>query len=443
MDAIYTLPQFYDMFPRARFWRAIFLWRLRPLSLKRWFPILALVVMLLAACAPTGGSAVTPVPTIGLVFAPTATSPAAVATPKNLQWVAPPPMTIDPAKIYLATFKTAKGDITIQLFADKAPITVNNFVFLAREGFYDTTTFHRVLQGFMAQGGDPTGTGSGGPGYQFEDEFHPDLIFSEAGLLAMANSGPGTNGSQFFITFGPTEHLNFAHTIFGKVVEGQDIALSLALRDPSANPTSPGDTLFTITIEESAVSLLPEPTPTPEPKAPVVEESRPLAALDIAARANFYNTAPALVIDPAKIYSATIETTKGTITVELYPADAPQSVNNFYVLANLGYWDNFPIVFVESGLFALTGSPGGQPGSDVGYSLPSEAKRPHAAGALGGWPDATGLRVSGSQFYFMLAADSRFDSSSFTAFGSVVAGLDIATTLTVDDKIVMITVVEK
>ncbi|MBV7338411.1 peptidylprolyl isomerase [Chloroflexi bacterium TSY] len=122
-------------------------------------------------------------------------------------------MTIDPERYYYAMFKTEKGDMKIQLFAERAPVTVNNFVFLARDGYYNDTVFHRVLEGFMAQGGDPTGTGSGGPGYEFEDEFFPGLEFDRRGLLAMANRGPTTNGSQFFITFGPTEWLNGGHTL--------------------------------------------------------------------------------------------------------------------------------------------------------------------------------------------------------------------------------------
>ncbi|NPV07962.1 MAG: peptidylprolyl isomerase [Anaerolineae bacterium] len=170
--------------------------------------------------------------------------------PAPKQWTSPPPMTIDTAKTYFATLKTEKGDIRVELFADWAPKTVNNFVFLAREGFYDNTTFHRVLADFMAQGGDPTGTGSGGPGYRFEDEIDPGLAFDEPGLLAMANAGANTNGSQFFITFVPTPWLNGAHTIFGRVVEGMDVALSLRLRDPRENPSYPGDTLFTVEIEE-------------------------------------------------------------------------------------------------------------------------------------------------------------------------------------------------
>lgn len=168
----------------------------------------------------------------------------------NKQYDAPPAMTIDVNKQYLATFKMAKGgEFVAKLFVDKAPITVNNFVFLAREGFYDGTTFHRVLDGFMAQGGDPTGTGMGGPGYQFEDEFS-DLTFDKPGLLAMANSGPNTNGSQFFITYAPTPHLNGKHTIFGEVIEGMDLVNSITRRDPEQNPDFQGDVIETITITE-------------------------------------------------------------------------------------------------------------------------------------------------------------------------------------------------
>jgi cyclophilin family peptidyl-prolyl cis-trans isomerase len=153
-------------------------------------------------------------------------------------------------KQYSATFKMATGgEFVAQLFPDKAPKTVNNFVFLARNGFYDGTTFHRVIDGFMAQGGDPTGTGTGGPGYAFEDEFS-DLTFDQPGLLAMANSGPNTNGSQFFITFVPTPHLDGKHTIFGQVIEGMDVVEGITRRDPQQNPGFPGDTIETITISE-------------------------------------------------------------------------------------------------------------------------------------------------------------------------------------------------
>lgn len=166
------------------------------------------------------------------------------------QWPTPPEMTIDPKKAYRATLKTEKGDIVVALFADQAPQTVNSFVFLARQGFYDNTTFHRVLAGFMAQGGDPTGTGRGGPGYDFADEIVPGAKFDSAGILAMANAGPNTNGSQFFITFGPAPWLNGHYTIFGRVVEGMDVLHSLKLRDPEQRPNFKGDTLKTVEISQ-------------------------------------------------------------------------------------------------------------------------------------------------------------------------------------------------
>ena len=164
----------------------------------------------------------------------------------------PPPMTIDPSKRYVATLATEQGDIVVELYAVDAPKTVNNFVFLAREHYYDGTTFHRVLPGFMAQGGDPTGTGSGGPGYQFADEFSPKRRHDGPGVLSMANAGPGTNGSQFFITFVATPHLDDRHTVFGKVIGGMDVVLGLTPRDPGQNPGQQGDTLRGVTIEELA-----------------------------------------------------------------------------------------------------------------------------------------------------------------------------------------------
>jgi peptidylprolyl isomerase/peptidyl-prolyl cis-trans isomerase B (cyclophilin B) len=164
---------------------------------------------------------------------------------------APPEMVIDPSKDYVATIVTEKGDIDVELFASKAPKTVNNFVFLAREGFYDDTTFHRVIEDFMAQAGDPTGTGRGGPGYQFADEFHPDLKHDQPGTLSMANAGPNTNGSQFFITFEETPWLDGRHAVFGRVMdeESMDVLLSISERDPRM-ATEPGDKIETIRIEE-------------------------------------------------------------------------------------------------------------------------------------------------------------------------------------------------
>jgi|CXWL01.1.fsa_nt_gi cyclophilin family peptidyl-prolyl cis-trans isomerase len=166
------------------------------------------------------------------------------------QYDAAPPMTIDADKKYFATVEMEKGgEFIIELYADKAPITVNSFVFLAREGFFNGVTFHRVLEGFMAQGGDPTGTGVGGPGYEFVNE-DSGLTFNKAGVVAMANAGPDTNGSQFFITFDAAEFLNGGYTIFGQVVEGMDVVNDITRRDPDTAPTFTGDAIKTITITE-------------------------------------------------------------------------------------------------------------------------------------------------------------------------------------------------
>ena len=151
---------------------------------------------------------------------------------------APPQMVIDPKKKYSATIETGKGKLDLDLFAADVPVTVNNFVFLAREGYYDNTTFHRIIADFMAQGGDPTGTGRGGPGYCFADEFTNHVHC--AGALSMANAGPNTNGSQFFITYSPQPHLNNHHSVFGQLTAGMDVLKQLRN----------GDSIVKITIKE-------------------------------------------------------------------------------------------------------------------------------------------------------------------------------------------------
>jgi cyclophilin family peptidyl-prolyl cis-trans isomerase/protein-disulfide isomerase len=161
-----------------------------------------------------------------------------------------PPITIDPSKQYLAVLQTERGDITLELFPDKAPLAVNNFVFLARQGWYDGVTFHRVIPGFMAQSGDPTGTGYGGPGYAFDNEI-TNLKFDGPGVLGMANAGPGSNGSQFFITYAAAPHLDGGFTIFGRLVSGMDVLQKLTPRDPS-QPVElpPGDKILQVSIIE-------------------------------------------------------------------------------------------------------------------------------------------------------------------------------------------------
>ena len=176
-------------------------------------------------------------------------APEPAPAPKPKTYSSPPPMTIDTSKKYTAIIEMEKGDLVLELFAKDVPVTVNNFVFLAREGFYDGSTFHRVIPGFMAQGGDPTGTGMGGAGYKFDDEFTEHTHV--AGTLSMANSGPNTNSAQFFITFTPQSGLDGKHTVFGQLVEGMDVLEKLTPRDPSQNPRFEGDKIIRITIEES------------------------------------------------------------------------------------------------------------------------------------------------------------------------------------------------
>lgn len=162
-----------------------------------------------------------------------------------------PPIVIQASKHYLATLKTAKGNIVIELLADKAYNTVNNFVFLAQNGWYDNTTFQRVVPGFVAQAGDPSGTGAGNPGYFIPDEIDSALRFDRAGLVGMANNGPGTNGGQFFITLAPAASLNGKYTLFGQVLSGLDVLTRLTPRDPQPGQNLPdGDLLLTISIEE-------------------------------------------------------------------------------------------------------------------------------------------------------------------------------------------------
>ncbi len=158
------------------------------------------------------------------------------------QYDSPPEMTIDTSKHYLATIQTNKGNIEIELFPEYAPQTVNNFVFLANDGYYDGVKFHRVISNFMIQGGDPTGTGRGGPGYKFGDEFKGNPLRHETGVLSMANAGPGTNGSQFFITHSPQPHLDGRHTVFGKVINKKSQNVVDAIRQ--------GDEMVKVTISE-------------------------------------------------------------------------------------------------------------------------------------------------------------------------------------------------
>jgi peptidylprolyl isomerase len=207
------------------------------------------------AAAPTADAFSAVTPAAGEPAQPTTAAAAAapaVAAGQKKTYSAPPPMTIDPKKNYTATITTPHGDIVIKLRPDLAPQTVNSFVFLAREGFYDGLTWHRVLPNFMAQGGDPKGDGSGDAGYDIPAEFTDKVQFDRPGIVAMARPANNVNGnsSQFFITTAPYPSLNGQYTIFGEVIKGQDVVNSIQLRDPDQNPTTPGEQMLKVTIAE-------------------------------------------------------------------------------------------------------------------------------------------------------------------------------------------------
>jgi cyclophilin family peptidyl-prolyl cis-trans isomerase len=340
---------------------------------------------------------------------------------------APPEMQIDPETHYAAEIETEYGTITVRLFAERAPTTVNNFVFLAREGYYDGITFHRVIPDFMVQAGDPSGTGSGGPGYTFEDEFDPTLGHDRVGTLSMANSGPNTNGSQFFITLAPTTWLDDRHTVFGRVIDGLDVLQSIRPRDPET-ATEPGDVIESIRILESErpfESTLPTPGEAPVPEAPMDRNA-------------FYARPPEMQIDTEATYEATISTAKGDIVVALDAAAAPATVNNFVTLAQEGFYDGLTFHRVEPEFVIQGGDPTGTGQGGPGYVLPAEIGLEHVEGAIAmaRLPDQGNPRrmSSGSQFYITLKPTPQLDGA-YTVFGQVAEGMDVVNAIEVGDVI--------
>lgn len=365
-----------------------------------------------------------------------------------------PPMVIDPEKVYYATIKTEKGDIRVQLFADRAPVTVNNFVYLARDGYYNNTVFHRVLDGFMAQAGDPTGTGAGGPGYEFEDEIVTGLGFDRSGLLAMANRGPRTNGSQFFLTLAPTEWLTGKHTIFGEVIDGTDVLNDITLRDPGKQPSFPGDEILTILIDEQDDSILPTPSPapptptptnTPTPYAPTSmdAEGKPLASLEPTERVDVFNMPGEMIIDPEKNYSAVISTSQGDLDVTLFADEAPIAVNNFVVLSELGFYDNLPVSLVNPEII-LIGSPNPEdPTDDVGYIFAAEKglSQPLKIGSMAFLPDQRDPNMSsGSQILIAVIPPPPGVEVRFSFFGQINDDNGVIDKLSQQDTITSITI---
>ncbi len=433
------------------------------------FSLALVALLLLAACAPatTPPAATVPESAPEATPAPTTSAPLPApverleATPDTRPTVPAPPADgsrpladipaaerndrfsgpaatyVRPNTIYIATIVTEKGNIVAELYQD-TPESLNNFVTLALNGFYDGLTFHRVEPGFVIQGGDPSGDGLGGPGYTIPAEIkhgHP------RGVLAWARTGDQVNperrssGSQFYITIGDASFLDGAYTVFGYIIEGMDVADQISV----------GDKIVRVDITEATISRLPTPTPTPEPKAPVPAEGRPLAALPVAEREGIYNTPPSMVLDTTKAYQATIVTDKGDIVIELDPTRAPLTVNNFVLLANLGYYDGMPVAYTEPEVYLVTGSPASMPSSDVGYQLPLEPEANASeviTGTVSLYPviDLTGeVAASGSQFFisFMALEDN---TTPLNIFGKVVSGLDVAQQLAIGDIIKRITI---
>ena len=433
----------------------------RPLRIALFAAAVA-VISLLAACSSDEPDATVPASDTGQpASTPTQTpQPAPTSAPIAEQqaiktYSSPPPMTIDTDKSYTATFQMEKGgEFTIELYPKEAPLAVNSFVFLARDGYYDDITFHRVLEGFMAQSGDPTGTGSGGPGYTFDNEPSPLRRHDTVGSVSMANAGiqngRGTNGSQFFITFVPTTFLDgnepdgtpkdcsiprtSCHTVFGRVIEGMDVVNSISLRDP-ARATAPGDAIQTIIITEGE---------SPSASKPITKEPA----------IKTYSSLPVMTIDTDKSYTATFQMEKGgEFTIELYPKEAPVTVNSFVFLARDGYYDGITFHRVLEGFMAQSGDPTGTGSGGPGYTFdnePSPLRRHDTVGtvSMANAGVRNGLGTNGSQFFITFVPTTFLDgnepdgtpkdcsipgTSCHTVFGRVTEGMDVVNKITLRD----------
>ena len=392
---------------------------------RAWKALLPAMVALLVASMACGGEEEETSP-----VASSATASAAQPQAAIMQWAAPPTMSVDASKAYHATLRTTYGDITVELYPGEVPVTVNNFVFLARQGFYDGVAFHRVLREFMIQGGDPTGTGRGGPGYRFADEqVTRDYL---RGTLAMANSGPDTNGSQFFIM-----HEDFAlpkdYTIFGMVTEGWVVLDAIAntavsARVPGGEQSLPLDDIVIQSIEVREGEKISSAPATPIPSAAAsASQPTPTPSAAVAAQqpqeANMqWESPPAMSIDTARQYQATLRTTYGDITVELHPSEVPATVNNFVFLARQGFYDGVRFHRIIRGFMVQSGDPTGTGRGGPGYRFADEpVTRDYLRGTLA--MANAGPNTNGSQF-FIMHQDGGLPPA-YTIFGLVTEGLDV------------------
>lgn len=338
----------------------------------------------------------------------------------------PPAMAIDPSQVYVATIKTDKGDIVAELYAEQAPQSVNNFVTLANLGYFDGLTWHRVVkdpQPFVIQGGDPLGSGQGGPGYTVPAEIgipHLKGALAYARLPDQVNPERASSGSQFYIALDALPFLDGGYTVFGQVIEGMEVAEQIAQ----------GDKIEQISIsqaQEGRAPTPPPPTPTPEPVSPALDPSggRPLAEIPPAQRADRFNTPPAMQLEPGEDYLARISTDKGDILVDLFEDQTPNTVNNFVVLASLGFYDNTTFHRVIEDFMAQGGDPTASGSGGPGYSFADEfvAELKHDTPGTLSMANA-GPNTNGSQFFITFAETPWLDGRH-TVFGKVVEGLEV------------------
>jgi peptidyl-prolyl cis-trans isomerase A (cyclophilin A) len=326
-----------------------------------------------------------------------------------------------------AVVETSMGSMVLELYADKTPNTVASFVHLASKGYYDGLVFHRIIRGFMIQGGCPLGKGSGDPGYKIADEFDPTLKHTSAGILSMANSGPNTNGSQFFITLGATPHLNGKHSVFGRIVDGEDVLTQI------------GD-VQTVRQGRSRVPSVPV-TPVIMEKVTIYRDGQPLVG-EQPAPEKFVAAPPVISAPPKDLTSkdpadpekkeqkqmgtiAVMETSMGTMKIELAAEKAPNTVANFVHLASKGYYKGLAFHRIIAGFMVQGGCPEGSGRGGPGYRFADEfhPKLKHTGAGILSMANS-GPGTNGSQFFITLAATAHLDGKH-SVFGTVIEGIDV------------------
>jgi cyclophilin family peptidyl-prolyl cis-trans isomerase len=376
-------------------------------------------------------------------------------------WNAPPENILEPGKIYVANIETEEGDIQVELLADAAPNNVNNFVVLANNGYYDGTRFFQVIPDtdapdgglIVAIGGDPSGTGTGTPGYVIEDELQEEA-FNDVGWLGSAQPDANRNGGAFFITLKPSPWLSAHFTPLGRIIGGQDVLDKFHALNPQENTDQQGMLIKRITISTTNKSLLPTPTPTPTPFAPPMpkDDERPLSKIPPVERNNYFNTPPAMQIDPEIDYQAVIRTEKGDIVLDLFEKQTPITVNNFVVLALLGYYDDTTFHRVIADFMAQGGDPTGTGAGSPGYTFDDEIVNELRFDREGLLAMANrGYNTNGGQFFITLA-ETPWLNDKHTIFGEVIDGMDVVkqlqerdpqTATEPGDKVIRIDIIEK